>query len=54
VRRPKRVLVKALDENGEAITIEAFDVLAKCLCHETDHLDGILFTDKVIEYVDIK
>lgn len=54
VRRPKRVLVKALDENGEAITIEAFDELAKCLCHETDHLDGILFTDKVIEYVDIK
>lgn len=54
VLRPKRVLVKALDENGETITIEAFDELAKCLCHETDHLDGILFTDKVIEYVEIK
>lgn len=54
VLRPQRVLVKALDENGEAITIEAFDELAKCLCHETDHLDGILFTDKVIEYVEIK
>lgn len=54
VLRPKRVLVKALDENGENITIEAFDELAKCLCHETDHLDGILFTDKVIEYVEIK
>jgi peptide deformylase len=54
VLRPKRVLVRALNENGEAITIEAFDELAKCLCHETDHLDGILFTDKVIEYVEIK
>ncbi|AOT71457.1 peptide deformylase [Geosporobacter ferrireducens] len=54
VLRPKRVLVKALNENGENITIEAFDELAKCLCHETDHLDGILFTDKVIEYVEIK
>ncbi|WP_312426043.1 peptide deformylase [Lacrimispora sp.] len=28
--------------------------LAKCLCHETDHLNGILFTDKIIGYVDIK
>lgn len=54
VLRPKRVLVKALNENGENITIKAFDELAKCLCHETDHLDGILFTDKVIEYVEIK
>ncbi len=54
VLRPKRVLVKALDENGEAITIEAYDELAKCLCHEIDHLDGLLFTDKIIEYVDIE
>lgn len=45
-------MVKALDENGDAITIEAYDELAKCLCHETDHLDGILFRDKIIEYVD--
>lgn len=52
VLRPTRVLVKALDENGDAITIEAYDELAKCLCHETDHLDGILFRDKIIEYVD--
>lgn len=52
VLRPKRVLVKAQNENGESITIEAFDELAKCLCHETDHLDGILFTDKAVEYVE--
>ncbi|TCL60029.1 peptide deformylase [Kineothrix alysoides] len=54
VLRPKRVLLKALDENGKAITIEAYDELAKCLCHETDHLDGLLFKDKIIEYVDIE
>lgn len=54
VLRPSRVLVEALNENGENTTIEAFGELAKCLCHETDHLDGILFTDKVIEYIKIK
>lgn len=47
-------MVRALDENGKTINLEAFDELAKCLCHETDHLDGIVFTDKVIEYVEIK
>lgn len=54
LERPRRILVKAQDENGKRITIEAFDELAKCLCHEIDHLDGILFKDKVIEYVKIK
>lgn len=54
VLRPKRVLVKALDENGDSFVIEAFDELAKCLCHEIDHLNGIIFTDKVIEYVEMK
>lgn len=53
VLRPKRVLIEALDENGENISIEAYDELAKCLCHETDHLNGVLFTDKLIEYMDI-
>lgn len=49
VKRPSRVVVKALDETGEAVLIQAEGPLAKCLCHEMDHLDGILFTDKVIE-----
>lgn len=54
LQRPRKILVKALNENGKSITIEAVDELAKCLCHEIDHLDGILFKDKVIEYVKIK
>ncbi|SHK10915.1 peptide deformylase [Anaerocolumna jejuensis DSM 15929] len=49
--RPYRVVVRALNEKGEQITIEAVGDLAKCLCHEIDHLEGIIFTDKVIEYV---
>lgn len=53
VLRPQKVWVKALDENGESMTIEASDQLAKCLCHEIDHLDGILFKDKIVEYVEL-
>jgi len=43
--------VEALDENGEKITLTGTGDLAKCFCHEIDHLDGILFTDHVTEYV---
>ncbi len=52
--RPARVVVRALNEKGEQITIEAEGDLAKCLCHEIDHLEGIIFTDKVIEYVKVE
>lgn len=54
VKRPSRIAVKALDENGQQVIIEAAGEMAKCLCHEIDHLEGIIFTDKVIEYVTIK
>lgn len=54
VLRPEKVTVEALDESGQKITIHAAGELAKCLCHEIDHLDGIIFQDKVIEYVKIK
>lgn len=47
VERPKKVVIKTLNENGEEITIEGEDFLARALCHEIDHLDGILFIDKV-------
>lgn len=43
--RPAKVTVQALNENGEEIIITATGDLAKCFCHEIDHLDGILFTD---------
>lgn len=49
VKRPARVVVRALDENGNEITVEGTEAMAKCLCHELDHLDGIVFTEKRIE-----
>lgn len=50
--RPVKVKVKALDENGEEVTIEAQNDEAKLYCHEIDHLDGILFIDRVTEFLD--
>ncbi|RMC97005.1 peptide deformylase [Clostridium autoethanogenum] len=49
VERPKKVKVKALNEKGEEIVIEGEDLLARALCHEIDHLNGILFIDKIIK-----
>lgn len=53
VERPEYVKLRALNRNGEEIIVEGEDLLAIALCHETDHLDGILYTDKVIRMVDI-
>ncbi|ABN51803.1 MAG TPA: peptide deformylase [Hungateiclostridium thermocellum] len=52
VKRPARVVVEALNREGEKITVEGKELLAVALCHEIDHLDGILFTDKVIRFID--
>ena len=52
VKRPERVTVEALNRTGEKITIEGADLLARALCHEIDHLDGILFKDKVERIID--
>ncbi|OAA82720.1 peptide deformylase [Clostridium ljungdahlii] len=49
VERPEKVKVKALNEKGEEIIIEGEDLLARALCHEIDHLNGILFIDKIIK-----
>lgn len=46
VKRPMRVTVKAQDRNGNEFTITGEGLLARALCHETDHLDGVLFIDK--------
>jgi len=48
VIRPERVKVKALNRKGESIEITGTGLLARALCHEIDHLDGILFIDKVV------
>lgn len=53
VIRPEKVTIRALNENGEEITLSGEDDLAKCFCHELDHLDGVVFTDKVTEYIDV-
>lgn len=48
VKRPAKVVVKALDKNGKAFDLEGTGLLARALCHEIDHLDGVLFIDKII------
>ena len=54
--RPAEVTVEALDENGKKIKIHAKELLAQALCHEIDHLNGIVFVDKMIpgtlEYIE--
>lgn len=45
VKRPGQVTVRFTDETGEKREIEADGLLARCLLHEIDHLDGVLFTD---------
>lgn len=45
VERPRRIRVRALDRNGEAFELEAEGLLAVCVQHEIDHLDGKLFVD---------
>jgi len=50
VKRPLNVTVEAIDENGDVMTLSASGFLAVVICHETDHLDGILYKDKAFEY----
>lgn len=52
VSRPYYVKVKAQDVKGRSFTIEAEDFLARAIQHEIDHLNGILFTTKVLKYID--
>ena len=48
VERPSKVTVSAVDRYGEPVTFTGEGFLAATLCHEIDHFDGILFTDKLI------
>ena len=48
VDRPEYVKVEALNRNGEKIIIEGEELMAVALCHEIDHLEGILYIDKAI------
>lgn len=52
VERPEKVVVKAQDRNGEWHEYVGEGLLAQAMCHEIDHLDGGLFIDKVVEYIE--
>lgn len=45
VTRPNHVICKCLNENMEEVTIEGEGLLARAICHELDHLEGILYKD---------
>lgn len=51
VIRPEKVKVRALNREGEVKEYEGEGLLARAFCHEIDHLDGVLFIDKMIERV---
>lgn len=51
VLRPEKVLVHAQDRRGKHIELEGEGFLANAICHELDHLDGVLYVDKMIEDV---
>lgn len=46
--RPSEITIEALNENGKKIKIKGTGLLAQAISHELDHLDGILFVDKII------
>ncbi|WP_373598384.1 peptide deformylase [Paraclostridium bifermentans] len=49
VTRPYYVKVRAMNRNGQTFEIEGEELLARAFCHEIDHLDGVLFVDKIEE-----
>lgn len=49
VERPEWVKLKALDRFGQPYVIEATELKAVAICHEFDHLEGVLFTDKATD-----
>lgn len=51
VERPDKVTVRAMDRKGREIEFTAEGFFARAVCHELDHLDGILYVDKMIEDV---
>lgn len=52
VKRPMHVRVKALNRFGRPVKYRGKELLARAFCHEIDHLNGILYEDKVIEWVE--
>ena len=46
VKRPMNVTVRAMNRKGEVVEITGHELLARCFCHELDHLDGHLYTER--------
>lgn len=53
VKRPERVKISYKDIDGKDQEMEGTGLLARAICHEIDHLDGILYIDKMIEEIEI-
>ncbi|MCK9443517.1 MAG: peptide deformylase [Tissierellaceae bacterium] len=51
VSRPEKVKIRYLDEDGNEKELESEGLLARAICHEIDHLEGVLYTDKMIEEI---
>ena len=51
VKRPMVAKVRAQDRNGEWFEVEGEELIARCFCHELDHLDGIVYTEKVDRFL---
>lgn len=49
VIRPNHVICKALDQDMNEITVEGEGLLARAICHELDHLDGVLYKDLAVD-----
>lgn len=54
VDRPTWAKIRAQDRDGNWFEREGEGIVAQCFCHETEHLDGHLYTEKVTEYVDME
>lgn len=52
VERPMHVKAKAQDRDGNWFEIEGDELLARAICHECEHLDGKLFTERVTKYLE--
>ena len=54
VTRPTKATVKAFDRNGNEFQFTGEGLYARCICHECDHLDGILYVEKAEEMFDLE
>ncbi|MGI6264827.1 MAG: peptide deformylase [Acutalibacteraceae bacterium] len=52
VCRPQTVILQAQDRTGKPFTLKGEDLMARCMCHENDHLDGILFKQHATRMLD--